>query len=419
MVAVRQVSSRPGSVQTTGDNSAASSWRGGRRPAWGRRAEPITGFAAQATDRLLAVASLAVVVVLMIAGTRGAIARTTADPAALQRVATLAVPGKPLKVFDASIVDGDVYALADRSNHGVDLFDARSDRFLGRATGFTGFAPKAGFAAAGPNGMVAVGPGQVWAGDGNSTVKIVDVRSRRVVGSIPTGGADRVDELAYDPRDHLVIAANNADKPPFVSFIATQSDRRVVGRLDLPQATDGLEQPVWNQADGLVYLAVPELDGVAAHGGIAVIDPRPRTLVRMLPVAKCLPAGLALGPDHQLLVGCSDDAIAAGFPARSLIMQLPSGKIARSFDQVGGSDEVSYDARQGRYYLAAVANPGGPVLGVIDARSERWLANLPTGPHAHSVAAGGGAGHAFVPIAAGGESAQCRSGCVAVFAARH
>ena len=255
-----------------------------------------------------------------------------------------------------------VYALSDRSNGALDFFDAASGRFLGRATGFVGYSKSAGFDAAGPNGVVAVGRSEFWAGDGDSTVKAVDVRTRKVIASISTGGRKRADEIAYDPRDHLVIAVNNADDPPFVSFISTRT-RRLVGRLELKRASDGAEQPVWNPASGLVYLSIPSLDGVKSKGAVAVIDPRTRKLLQLMPVAKCMPAGLALGPRDELLVGCSDDGISAGFPARSFVMSAATGRIVARLPQVGGSDEVWSDPKAGRYYLAAVANTGGPVLG--------------------------------------------------------
>jgi DNA-binding beta-propeller fold protein YncE len=347
-----------------------------------------------------------------------ATAQTRIDQEAPRHAAELHVPGNPLTSFDISAVDGDVYVLADRSNHGVDLFNATDGSFLGRASGFSGL-PAGGSDDAGPNGLVAVGPQQIWAGNGDSTVKIIDIGSHRVIDTIATGGSHRADELAYDPHGQLVIAANNADNPPFLTFISTVGDHRVVGRLVLPQATDGLEQPVWSPSSDLLYVAVPELNGQATQGGLAVIDPQTRKLLRMIPVTKCMPAGLALGPNQHLLVGCSDDAVAAGFPAKSIILDLPSGKIVHTFHQVGGSDEVWFDKAQDMYYLAAVANPGGPVLGVIDARTDRWVANVPTGPRAHSVAADGATGQVFVPIAAGKNDAQCDAGCIAVFGHQH
>lgn len=333
------------------------------------------------------------------------------------RIGTLQVPGRPLAVFDIGFVNSQgVYALADRSNGGLDFFNAGTGRFLGRVTGFRGYSPAAGYDSAGPNGVVAVGKDEFWAGDGDSTVKAVSLRTMKVIASISTGGSKRTDEITYDPRDHLVIAVNNADDPPFVSFISTRT-HRLVGRLELERASDGAEQPVWNPASGLVYLSIPSLDGVKARGAVAVIDPRTRKLLRFMPVRGCMPAGLALGPRDELLLGCSDDAVAAGFPARSLVMSAASGRIVARLPQVGGSDEVWSDPRAGRYYLAAVANTGGPVLGVVDSGTHRWLANLPTGQHAHSVAADARTGKVFVPIAAGG-APGCIRGCIAVFGSR-
>jgi hypothetical protein len=329
------------------------------------------------------------------------------------RIGTIEVPGAPLQSFDIGFVNADgVYALADRSNRGLDFFDSATGRFLGRAGGFAGHSP-AGNDVSGPNGVVAVGSQEFWAGDGDSTVKAVDLRTKKVIAAVSTGGKKRADELTYDPRDHLIIAVNNADDPPFVTFISTRT-RRVVGRLELKRASDGAEQPVWDPRSGLVYLSIPALDGAESKGAVAVIDPRSRRLVKLMPVAKCMPAGLALGPHDNLLLGCSDDAIKAGFPARSFIMNAASGRIVASLPKVGGSDEVWSDLQAGRYYLAAVANTGGPVLGVASSTTNRWIGNWPTGPGAHSVAADAATGKVFVPIAASAASG-CARGCIAVF----
>ena len=344
-----------------------------------------------------------------------AAAAASATPA-MRRVATLAVPGRPLASFDIGTVDSrGVYALSDRSNHALDFFAAATGRFIGRAGGFTGYDPAAGFDAAGPNGVVAVGPNEFWAGNGDSTVKVVDLRSRSIVASIPTGGRRRVDEMTYDPRDRLVAVVNNADDPPFISFISSRT-RRVLGKIVLDRATDGAEQPAWDPATGLLYLSIPVLDKIKANGAVAVIDPRTRRLERFLPVRECMPAGLAVGPHGHLLVGCSDDAVAAGFAPKTLVLDARSGRTVAVIRAVGGSDEVWYDPKADFYYMAASGFPGGAVLGVVDARTNRWLANLPSGPNAHSVAADPRSGRVFVPIAADPHNPGCPAGCIAVFA---
>ncbi len=331
-----------------------------------------------------------------------------AGQAPFGRIGTIQVPGNPLESFDIGFVnDRGIYVLSDRSNGGLDFFSASEDRFIGRVTGFE--------RGAGPNGVLAVGRDEFWAGDGGSTVKVVNLRTRKVIASISTGGRRRADEMTYDPRDHLVAAVNNDDDPPFVTFISTRT-RKVLGRLELTQATGGAEQPLWNPSSGYLYLSIPVLDHQKAHGAIAVIDPRSRRLVKLLPVTRCMPAGLVLGPHGDMLVACSDDAISAGFAARSFVINTSGKVIARI--PIGGSDEAWSEPRAGLYLLAAVANPGGPVLGVVNARTNRLTAILPTGPHAHSVAADGRTGRVFVPIAPGGTQAGCARGCIAVFGPR-
>ena len=70
-------------------------------------------------------------------------------------------------------------------------------------------------------------------GDGDSRVWVLDPTSP--TGALaPTAGAPnpiptsptgtnhkRADEMCYNSADHLVMAANNADDPPFASIIST------------------------------------------------------------------------------------------------------------------------------------------------------------------------------------------------------
>jgi hypothetical protein len=63
-------------------------------------------------------------------------------------------------------------------------------------------------------------------------VKVFEFKARgpRLIATVSTGGTKRADEVAFDGRDHLILVANDADSPPFVSFISTKT-REVVGRL--------------------------------------------------------------------------------------------------------------------------------------------------------------------------------------------
>src|SRR3954454_2540174 len=156
---------------------------------------------------------------LVLAAT-GVLAAGPAGAAQLKQVGTIAVPGEPLATFDIGVVDQEAqrYYLADRTNKSLDIFDAKADAFLGRVPGFVG--QKESNDVSGPDGVVVVG-GEAWLGDGDSTVKVVDLATNKIVATISTGGKARVDEMAYDPVDHVFAGVNNADDPPFITLIST------------------------------------------------------------------------------------------------------------------------------------------------------------------------------------------------------
>ncbi len=316
------------------------------------------------------------------------------------------VPGAPLNSFDISWVDptSETYYLADRSNKAVDAFSAVDDTFVTRFGGFVGVRQLCdpichpAKEVSGPNGVVIVHPEhELWATDGDSTVKVFDLMSGALVATISTGGVFRADELAHDQKDHLILVANGDEDVPFVSFISVP-DRAVVGTINFPQATNGLEQPVWDPETHRFYLSVPQIGPDALEGGIAVINPDTRSLETIFRVRNCQPAGLALGFKQRLALGCSGDAILAGAAPQTQIMDARTGAILATITQVGGSDQVWFNPGDKRFYLAARSMPGGPVLGVIDAETNTWLTNVPTGPNAHSVAADPINNHIFVPL---------------------
>ncbi len=141
------------------------------------------------------------------------------------------------------------------------MFDAKTDKFLGSAPGFVGVTMKNGKPdndTSGPDGVVVVG-NQVWAGDGDSTVKVIDLKTMKVVDTIKTGGKTRVDEMAYDPKDQVFIGVNNAEDPPYATVISTKKGHKVIGKVTFEDATDGAEQPAYNSADGLFYVSIPEI----------------------------------------------------------------------------------------------------------------------------------------------------------------
>src|SRR5579859_4511308 len=103
-------------------------------------------------------------------------------PATTVRIAKIAVPGKPLKAFDISWVDSASghYYLGDRSNGAIDVVDILTNTVTAQIGGFKG--PTGNNDTSGPDGVVTTFSNrELWAGDGDSTVKVVDLRAGAVV----------------------------------------------------------------------------------------------------------------------------------------------------------------------------------------------------------------------------------------------
>jgi hypothetical protein len=367
--------------------------------------------------------------------------------------ATSAVTGlgaQQIVGFDISFVDPvlKLYILGDRTNKAVDVVNTNSNAIVtqvgkGTFTGATGNNNTSG-----PDGVVFVDHKEIWAGDGNSTVKIFGWPSGTlVVPPLSTGGANRVDEMCYDPRDHLVMVANNAETPfPFGTLIDSTSHtikKKIVfdGTNGTPKATNGAEQCQWSPRTGKFYISIPEINGPGDNsvaGGVAVIDPKSMTVEKTFTIShdSCAgPQGMAIGPDNQILLGCNG---ASGDGQHStVIINEHSGAIVAVLHNESGADEVWFNEGDGQYFLAR-SSAFGPnqLLGVVDAFGQREDQSVPIAKsgtiNAHSVAVEPDDNLVFVPIPGAnatfpaGASTVCSSvggsdtqGCIAVFTTKH
>jgi hypothetical protein len=325
------------------------------------------------------------------------------------RIATIPIPGNPLLSFDISFVDPvrQQYLLADRSNKSLDVFSSTANTLQFQVDGFVGFTGNND--TSGPDGVVTVNNTEAWVGDGDSTVKVINLNTRAITDTISTGGTARADELCFNPRDQQILIANDADTPPFVTFISTKPGHAILAKIPLPNATNGLEQCIWRPDAGLFYLAVPEINHNVGHGEIAVFDPKTLTLVNAFP-QNCEPAGLALGPKDQAMVGCNDtNAIR--------IINLNDGSVVQTFP-INGADEAWFNPGDGHYFVAAANNTGGAVLAVIDSVQPELDQTISTAVGDHSVAAEPLFNHVFVPLRPVPTDPACTNGCIAVYGAQ-
>ncbi len=318
--------------------------------------------------------------------------------------------------YPTTPLGNDFYYLADRTNKAIDVVPIQNNPPIFFIT-----SPTAPFAGAtgnnntsGPNGVMTFtnaaatfgsNAKQVWVADGPtanpactatgvpvcSTVKIFAGNNAALAMTIPTGngkpgtvGVNRADEFCLDQPDGILLVANDADTPPFDTFISTNTGA-VLGRIILdgenapghgPNATNGIEQCQFNPATGVFYQNLPEVNGAgddSSNGAViriqaAAVKSATNGLVPVLDSATidnaiCAgPQGMAIGPVPQILLGCNAQTRTTtggplSGPQNSLVINdgLGTGAFGTPFqvlDNQGGSDEVWFEPQSGNYFLA-------------------------------------------------------------------
>ena len=341
--------------------------------------------------------------------------------------------------FDISAFDGRtrLYYVSDRSNASIDIFSARTNSFVGRTGGtghvFTG--QKATNGLSGPNRLLIVdyGAHRVYAGNADSTLLGFDIPApddAHPIVKIATGQPDqnRVDEISYDPATHTILAGNNSTEINFASLVDVDPASATFGTVlhkiifdgrDGVPSGRGLEASTYNASTGTFFQATQHIRADPANpGGLVEIDPRTGKITRVLELASaqfgslatCAPSGVSAALSGRMMIGCS-------VASQSMVIDpVGPGRIVATFTQVSGVDEVYYDPSSDRWFLAARDNPGGPVVGVVDAATNTFLQNIPTTFNAHSVAVDPVSGEVFIPEGAHPSNLNCPKGCIAVFA---
>lgn len=336
-------------------------------------------------------------------------------PAAGQRAHIRPVKGTPATTaFDIGWVDNTTqkYYLADRTNNAIDQVDGATDTFLGfiGKGQYTGSRPCPGHPkdvrhCSGPNGVLTDNHGHVWAGDGDGNIIEADATKpgTTIIRKIPTGGKFRVDELAYDPVNQILMASNDGDSPVFLTFLSV-TDGRVLGHYKYPKEQDGLEQPAFVRDTGWFYQNVP-----GDKNRIDVFDPHKLPNPIKSFSIECSGgllgltlSGLVAGANGQLMTVCGTVG------GKSL--NARTGQVLKTIPQVGDADEVWYDPGSNRYYFAhstggaaEAASARAGAIGVVDAATDKFVIDIPIqGPGVHSVAVNARNGHIFVPVSGKG-----------------
>jgi hypothetical protein len=249
---------------------------------------------------LSAALSLAATGVTLAAPCTGPGAPTTTQTECLTAVQ---IPGNPLRSFDISWANPDraEYYLGDRSNAGIDIINTKNNTFKRTIPGFVGIMLNSNGTVnnniSGPDGVTSHGR-WLYAGDGDSTLKVIDLNAptaSAIKQSIPTGGSTRVDEMALTTDGKLLLAANNAEDPPFGTLFRANGDASISNVVIITKITVdpaiiptglglSIEQPTWEPKTARFYVSIPQINVPAGcvpfstgsnqcDGGMLVIDP--------------------------------------------------------------------------------------------------------------------------------------------------
>jgi hypothetical protein len=211
--------------------------------------------------------------------------------------------------FDISFVDQttQTYYLSDRSNFAIDVVDAKTDTFITQISAnppFAGASPSGG-ELSGPNGVLTAN-GCIIATDAGNRVVSFTAGGAQVSDVHITSDPGRADELAFDPKDNLLLVTtpvpNGVSNPPspFATLITLGAGCTLSVGTSIPYtfATNGAEQPAWDPATQRFFQSIPSTTP-ATQGALLRINPLTATIEAIYAVFSCEPAGLALNPHQQ------------------------------------------------------------------------------------------------------------------------
>jgi len=275
-------------------------------------------------------------------------------------VGTIELPGVEGRI-DHLAVDAAAQRLyvAALGNNTVEVVDLKSARHLKSVPGFR---EPQGIAVVPDARLVAVANGQ---GEG---VQFIDAGDSRPTTTVRLG--DDSDNVRYDP----------AAKRLFVGFgsgaLASISpgDGKVLGEAKLAGHPESFQL---ERAGSRAFVNVPAAD----H--IAVIDRATMKILATWPVVSAK-ANFPMALDeanHRAFIGCRR-------PAKVLLYDTSTGKEAGSFDIVGDTDDLFYDAMRRRLYVSG----GQGYLDVFQEQNANRFARI-----AHVATAPGARTSLFIP----------------------
>lgn len=335
------------------------------------------------------------------------VAASTAQAGGLKKVGDVVLPGETIADIGIMAIDpaSGLGYLADKTNSSVVVFDTKTDKFVVRIPGFTGRTKDGDLA--GPNGVVVV-KGEVWASDGDSTIKVIDIKTGKVTETFSTGGKKRGNGMAYAEDIGVVIVANSNDDPPYLSFVSAEPGHKILAKIPIPESAENLERSVYHAPSRMFYTAIPVSKSDQTKGLLAQTDPKSGKLVKLHELP-CHPHSLSLASDATIFLGCSSVHGPNPKPGGDMaIFDIATGKVESLLKDYGGNGGSTANLKVGHYYHST----SGGTLMVVDTKTKQGLQQIPTSNRARSVAI---APDNRVYVAVSAKDQAC-AGCISVFA---
>jgi hypothetical protein len=175
----------------------------------------------------------------------------------------------------------------------------------------------------------------------DSAVKVYDSDSFQMSGQIKV--AIDADSIAYDPATKLVyvVAGGRAAHTPYslISVIDTDASKKL---RDIKINSNHVEAIVLEKSGPRMFCNITSL------GAVGVLDRNKSALQATWPLPAGVKQNVAMGldePDHRLFV------VTRG-PGKLVVFNSDNGKVVASVPAVDLVDDMSYDAKRKRLYLA-------------------------------------------------------------------
>jgi DNA-binding beta-propeller fold protein YncE len=246
--------------------------------------------------------------------------------------------------------------------------------------------------------------------DGDSTIKVVDLKTNVITATIATGGKLRANAMAFDPNRRVVIVANSNEEVPFFSLISAEPGYKILAKLPVPQSAENLERSAWHAPSSTFYTAIPVSSADKSKGLLAQTDPKSGTIIKLHELERCHPHSLSIVSDTTIFLGCS---LAHG-PNRKpggdmAVFDIATGRIESYGAGWGGNGGSTVNPARAQYYHATTNG----ALVVVDTKSRQLVQKVPTWNGARSLDVRLATNTIYVATSAKG--GPC-GGCVVAFA---